>query len=141
MYLIHYPPMLRVMEQGADMALSGPMLAIKTKPGTIRLISIAHIIAAKAAGNYVEVVLKKEVLLHRSTLKALADKLPSTFVQVHRSYVINLHHLREVRSDLERYSECYMSNEAFIPLSSQFKSSVLSLIGIKPDNEHHPHSF
>lgn len=107
------------------------LIAIKTDPGTIRLIKKESIISVKAAGNYVEIHCSDMKVLHRTTLKAFARKLTNEFIRVHRSYVINLHHLEELRSELGRYSECVLSDQRVIPLSTFYRDHVLAVLGIK----------
>lgn len=117
------------------MTLSYALVALKTEPGTIQLIRKDKIIAVKAAGNYVEVFCGELKYLHRSTLSAFINKLTEEFVRVHRSYVINLHHLAQLRSELGRYSECVMSNKQLIPISKQYRAELFTALGIKDATE------
>lgn len=121
--------------RGRALIMASPIafIALKTEPGTIRLIKKERIISIKAAGNYVEIYSCDMRVLHRSTLKAFMSKLTGEFVRVHRSYVINLHHLEQLRSELGRYSECVMSNQHVIPLSAFYRADVLAALGIKDD--------
>ena len=68
------------------------LLAIKTEPGKITIIENPNVILLRAAGNYVELFLEDGRLLHRATLQSMLGKMPEYFVQVHRSYVVNLKH-------------------------------------------------
>jgi len=43
--------------------------------------------------NYISLVFEKKEISCRTTLKEFCSQLPPSFVQVHRSYVINLNHL------------------------------------------------
>lgn len=43
--------------------------------------------------NYISLIFEKKELSCRTTLKEFCSQLPSSFVQVHRGYVINLTHL------------------------------------------------
>jgi len=54
---------------------------------------------AAAAGNYVESAWGQRVLLHRSTLAALADELGPGFVRIHRGRLVRRAAVRSVETD------------------------------------------
>jgi len=71
----------------------------KTKPNTIKITSAGKIdvittdtIAyCKAAGDYVEIYLvENKQILFSGNLKELEKQLPTTFLRVHRSYIVNM---------------------------------------------------
>ncbi|MFT5611883.1 MAG: hypothetical protein ACI9LU_002391 [Polaribacter sp.] len=54
------------------------------------LVTVADIAYCKGAGDYVELVLLAgNTILHHGTLNELEQNLPSTFLRVHRSYIVN----------------------------------------------------
>jgi DNA-binding LytR/AlgR family response regulator len=54
------------------------------------LINIANVTYFKGAGDYVEVALTSgEIFLHSDKMTELESNLPSTFLRVHRSYIVN----------------------------------------------------
>jgi large-conductance mechanosensitive channel len=67
--------------------------------GKIEVIPVNDIAYCKAAGDYVEIFLtNKSHSLFSGTLKSIEDQLPSTFLKVHRSYVVNLDEVMSVTS-------------------------------------------
>lgn len=107
------------------------LLAVKTEPGTIAVIENLNIISLRAAGNYVEIICDEGRLLHRTTMQSMLDKMPDFFIQIHRSYVINLKYLKRIQSELGRYTECVMSDGQQIPIGAQFRSLLMIKLGLQ----------
>ena len=54
----------------------------------------------KAAGDYVEIfMLDKQLSLFSGTLKSIEEQLPSTFIKVHRSFIVNLEQVVSITSN------------------------------------------
>ena len=71
--------------------LQTPKKLTLTSSGKTELILTQSIIYCKAAGDYVELFLSdKQQRLYSGSLKSIEDQLPSTFLKVHRSYIVNL---------------------------------------------------
>lgn len=65
--------------------------------GRIEVLDLDTVDWISAAGNYVELHANGRRLLHRITLKTLADRLdPSRFARIHRSTVVNLKRVRDL---------------------------------------------
>jgi DNA-binding LytR/AlgR family response regulator len=65
-----------------------------------RKLTIKHIRYLEAYGNYVKVWLEDEMVLANSTLKSLLTELPQgTFLQIHKSFVINIEHVQSIDTD------------------------------------------
>lgn len=110
------------------------MLAVKAEPGKIVLIKVSEIVSLRAAGNYVELHFDEGRALHRATMHSVMQRLPSYFIQIHRSHVINLNHLKVVQSELGRYSECVMSDGRQLPIGAQFKGAFMNALGTAEDS-------
>jgi hypothetical protein len=54
---------------------------------------------AASAGNYVEIAWGARVLLHRSTLAALAETLGSRFVRIHRGRIVRRNAIQRIETD------------------------------------------
>ena len=76
------------------------LLAVKTEPGKITVVENPKVILLRAAGNYVELFFDDGRLLHRATLQSMLGKMPEYFVQIHRSYAVNLKHLKYIQLSL-----------------------------------------
>lgn len=61
------------------------------------LLDDGDILQIEAAGNYLCVQTMQQSLVIRETLKELLQRLPGHFVQVHRSTLVNLHHVHQIK--------------------------------------------
>ncbi len=67
--------------------------------GKIELIPVHDVAYCKAAGDYVEIFLTNQnQSLFSGTLKSIEAQLPSTFLKVHRSYIVNLDEVLSITS-------------------------------------------
>lgn len=62
-------------------------------------IPLAEIGWAAAAGNYVEIGWRERTVLQRSTLAAIAERLGSGFVRIHRSRIVRRDAIRSVETE------------------------------------------
>lgn len=77
------------LEQNAQSKLSSKLEI--ANGGKVEFIQTCDIAYGKAAGDYVELfMLDLGQKLYSGSLKQLEEQLPSTFVRVHRSYLVNL---------------------------------------------------
>ena len=68
----------------------------------IKIIPIGSIIYIRADGDYISIHTSEGKWLKEQTMKYTEDQLPmDTFVRIHRSYIVNIHHI----SRIERYGE------------------------------------
>ncbi|WP_185960758.1 LytR/AlgR family response regulator transcription factor [Aliidiomarina halalkaliphila] len=107
------------------------IFAAKTEPGVVDIVRLPEVVCIRAAGNYIDFQLVNGHSMHRATLSNVLKQLPSSFVQVHRSYVINIAHLRRLQSELGRYSECVLTGNKIIPLGKQYRKALLQLLSIE----------
>lgn len=83
-------------------------LAFKTGTSTVWL-DDTDIQLIEAAGNYMCVQTASDNLIVRETIKDLLQRLPAQFVQIHRSSLVNLHHVHKI---------CSQHNDYLLTLSS-----------------------
>ncbi len=70
-----------------------------TSAGKTELLPTDTIIYCKAAGDYVEIHLRdQQQSLYSGSLKSIESQLPSTFMKVHRSYIVNLDYILSIRT-------------------------------------------
>lgn len=99
-------------------------------------IKIADIIYIKGMNEYVQIFITgNKPLLAYITMKQLKERLPSCFLQVHRSYIVNMHQVREV----ERL-RIVIDDKTRIPVSENYKKEFmeymnLHLINKKPTED------
>jgi len=95
---------------------------IKQKDAYIKLI-IKDILFMESDKNYVKIQTEENSFVIRNTLKNIAKKLPDYFVQIHRSFIINIKHIQKIHT-------LNLNVGSFIiPLSSAYKKELLSKIG------------
>lgn len=82
---------------------------------------------AKSASNYVEVAAGDKIHLARSTLAAIETQLADAgapAARVHRSYVVNTDHIREIRPTGEGDVKIEMSDGEIIPGSRRYRDRL-----------------
>lgn len=80
------------------------------------------ILQIEAAGNYMCIQTRQESLVVRETLKELLQRLPGHFVQVHRSTLVNLHHVHQVQCYNNDY-QFRLSNGKQVVASRRYKQN------------------
>lgn len=80
----------------------------------------ADILLIEAAGNYMCVQTQHENLVIRETLKELLARLPAQFVQIHRSTLVNWHHVHKICPQHNDY-QFTLSNGKVVQASRRFK--------------------
>ena len=85
-----------------------------------------EIIMLEAAGNYVCLHTRHQSIIVRETLKDLVKRLPPIFIQVHRSILINLLHIKQVVN--ASISRIVLSNGNEVRLSRRYKPNWEALL-------------
>lgn len=86
-------------QQPATQPGTEPERLIVHSAGRQRIIVISEILAIQGAGNYAEIKLAGgDIVLDDRPLKALLTLLPASFLRVHRSHIVNLNEVSELRS-------------------------------------------
>jgi two-component system, LytTR family, response regulator len=95
-------------------------LTFKTGSSTL-LLDDVDILMIEAAGNYMCVHTLSENLIIRETIKELMQRLPAQFAQVHRSTIVNLHHVHKVQPHNNDY-QLQLSNGQTVAASRRYKA-------------------
>lgn len=67
---------------------------------------------------------------HRYNLTELEMTLPEdSFIRCHRSFIVNIHHIREIQPDLHSTFILVMSDGSRVPVSQSFTKEVRSILG------------
>ena len=94
--------------------------------GKIELISTEHICYCKAAGDYVELHLEdNRELLYSGSLKSIETLLPTTFLRVHRSYIVNLDFVSKLETNT---GMLLLSNVLSVPVSRRIMPTVRDIV-------------
>ncbi len=93
--------------------------------GRTLLVPVEDIDWLQAADNYVRLHVGGRIVLQRETLAHLADRLdPARFVRVHRSHVVNLSRVREVRSAGRGDAVILMEDGTQLPVSRRYRAAL-----------------
>jgi two-component system, LytTR family, response regulator LytT len=88
-------------------------------------VNVDEIVMIKADGeNYISLVTERKEILSRTTLKEFCKRLPGNFIQVHRSYYININHLDSFN---ERDQTAYLKGKA-APVARNYRKTFLNSI-------------
>ena len=88
---------------------------------------LKDIVYFEAKQNYVQLHTETEKLVFYHTFKQLEAKLPSSFLKTHRSFIVNLDHVRAYEEGAVE-----MSNKVFVAVSRTFTADLrnrLQLLG------------
>lgn len=95
----------------------------------IKIIPIEDILYIKADGDYISVCTSEGSWLKEQTMKHTEDTFPTDrFVRIHRSYIVNIHHI----SRIERYGEkqqVVLHNNEKIKISAARYQTLRQIVG------------
>lgn len=87
-------------------------------------VTLKDIIYVEGMNEYLKFhIASGDPLLCHTTFRNLIDSLPENFLQVHRSYVVNMNHVRQVEKAMIE-----MSNGNHIPISDSNKDAVMQYL-------------
>jgi two-component system LytT family response regulator len=94
--------------------------------GRILFLPVSDIRWIGAEENYVRICTKTETHLLRQTMSDLEEKLdPEMFARVHRSAIVNLQYVKEVRTESRRDFAVLLVNGQKIPMSRSYHARIL----------------
>lgn len=97
--------------------------------GRILFLSVNDIYCIGAEENYVRLCTDSESHLLRETMNRIEEKLdPEDFMRVHRSHIVNLHFLKEVRSEKSGEMVVLLTNGQKIPMSRGCRARLNDLL-------------
>jgi len=101
---------------------SSQYLFVKTD-SKLEKVNFGEILFVEAMENYVGIYLAGKKLIIHSTLKAFQEKLPvQTFLQPHKSYLINLNHINSIEGNMLHIGDYQ------VPISKYQKEEVMERI-------------
>ncbi len=97
--------------------------------GKIDVVKAHEVAHCKGAGDYVEICLKDgREILHNGTLAQLEQELPSTFLRVHRSYLVNTAFVQSLTRESSGVGKLSLTTDAEIPVSRRIMPKVRSAL-------------
>jgi len=113
-------------------AASGPDYAdriVLKADGALHFIKTRDVIWIEAQGDFVKVQTQGKTQLVRETLQSMERKLDGAkFLRIHRSFLVNLEHVRKVEVALYGDYVVFMSDGSKLRLSRNYRSKLKALI-------------
>lgn len=110
-----------------------PERLIVNSAGRKKVLDISAILSIQGAGNYAEIKLADgESVLDDRPLKQLLTLLPKSFARAHRSYLVNLEEVKELRSLGAGKYELLLSDGQRCPLSRTHVGEVRERLSQTP---------
>jgi len=112
-------------EAGANGSRYTRRIVFKSR-GRILFLPVSDIRWIGAEENYVRICTKTETHLLRQTMTDLEERLdPEMFARVHRSAIVNLQYVKEVRTESRRDFAVLLVNGQKIPMSRSYHARIL----------------
>jgi len=106
-------------------------LVVKTGDRVL-LLNVGEVDWLEAAGNYVCVHVGKQSHIVRDSLGNLESRLdPEHFVRIHRSSVVNLDRIRELRPHWHGDYKLILQSGQVLPLSRRYRHALTEKLGIQ----------
>lgn len=106
-------------------AASTEKIAIKADKKHI-LLDLDEILYLESLGNYVKVWKDDSFLLTPRTLSSFEEQLPSTFVRIHKSFILNKGYVHYMEGNM-----IFLKNGQQIPIGKNFKASIKQLLDLE----------
>ncbi|KAA6465151.1 response regulator transcription factor [Acidobacteria bacterium AB60] len=104
-------------------------LVFKSK-GRILFLPATEIRWIGAEENYVRISNGTESHLLRDTISSMEQRLdPKMFLRVHRSAIVNLNHVKEIRTDTKGDFVVQLLNGHIVPMSRSYHARIRHLLG------------
>ena len=112
----------------ADGAAYMTRIVFKSR-GRILFLPVDEIRWIAAEENYVRICTGNESHLLRDTMAHLETRLdPAIFLRVHRSSIVNLHYVKEVKNDPEGESLVVLTSGEQVAMSRSYRSRIYKLL-------------
>ena len=98
--------------------------------GDLHFVKTSDVLWLEAQGDFVKVQTVGQQQLVRETLQSMEQKLDaSRFIRIHRSFVVNVEHIRRVAPALYGDHTVFMSDGSKLRLSRSYRNQLKALIG------------
>lgn len=99
--------------------------------GKISFVEIQDIVHIEASGYYIEIHTADKKYLLRESLSNMAEKLDDQFfLRIHRSTIVNLQYLEELKNNGASEVEVVMKNSRAFRVSKSYKEVLFERLGI-----------
>ncbi len=104
-------------------------IVFKSK-GRILFLPVTDIRWVAAEENYIRICTERESHLLRETMSHIEGRLdPTAFIRVHRSTIVNIQHVKEIRTDTQQGEPFVLMREGQkLPLSRGYRARIAQLM-------------
>ncbi|KAA3622364.1 MAG: LytTR family transcriptional regulator [Flavobacterium sp.] len=100
-----------------------------TDRNEVKLLAPEEILYVKTERPYIAIVTRERRFLHSSTLKDIMEELPNdSFIQIHKSTIINLHQIQSYRSRKNGDYDVLLKNDDRVRVSRNYNSFFRSFL-------------
>lgn len=93
--------------------------------GRILFLSVDDIRWIEAQENYVRICTGKDSHLLRETIGSMESRLdPNSFLRVHRSAIVNLHYVKEVKNESDGDATVVLKSGEQVPMSRSYRAKI-----------------
>jgi len=126
---------------GGPAAVRPPVPAVASVPeyaerivvkssGDLHFVKTSDVLWIEAQGDFVKVQTAGQQQLVRETLQSMEHKLDaSRFIRIHRSFLVNVEHIKRVAPALYGDQTVFMSDGTKLRLSRSFRSRLKAIVG------------
>jgi two-component system LytT family response regulator len=123
--LLDKSPIAGAAGQNSNTAGLDSRIVFKSR-GRILFLSVADIRWVGAEENYVRLSIGPETHLLRETMSRLESRLdPHVFLRVHRSFIVNLNYVKEVRTEQDGESVVVMTDGQKVAMSRGYRLRIM----------------
>jgi two-component system, LytTR family, response regulator len=126
---------VRAVRDGGPPAAGSPPSAriVVREQGRVQYVDPAEITWVEADGDHVRVHAGRETLVLRTTMQAMEARLdPARFVRVHRSVIVAIETVRELRPYSRGEHLVVLADGTRVPLSRRYRARVERVLGAMP---------
>ncbi len=129
-----YHMLIRQLQGDASLVEENPQSSGKSsnkvlvkKKGKEFIIDLNQVSRIESGGNYVYIHSNQQVYPMRSTMNKMIEKLNNdVFVRVHRSYIVNTDHIKEIVATTPQEYQIMMTDGVMVPLSRKNRPLLLA---------------
>jgi two-component system LytT family response regulator len=104
---------------------SGPTRVAVRSRGRISIVKIESLDWIEAEGNYVRFHVGAQSLLHRQSLQQILETFdPARFIRVHRSAIVAIDRIREIRLDANGDARAVLADGATVPVGRAYREAL-----------------
>jgi len=97
--------------------------------GALHFVKPSDVAWLEAQGDFVKVQTSGKTQMVRETLQSMEERLdPAVFLRIHRSFIVNLEHVKRVETALYGDYSVFMSDGSKLRLSRSYRSKLKALI-------------